>query len=327
MDDSQAKFSYDFPFPNDVLIKWGRILATFIVLVGFIFYLYHNIPALKQVLTVNLPAVFLTIILIGCSLASSALYFQVFYQSSAPALTYRDAFDLTALSGALNYVVPFKPGLLYKATYLKQTFKTKYRRFAGYTAMSVLLVLMVNGTMFFLLISGLYYLNQLDTDIFFQQFLLSSGIVGLLLIVFALLQQTRIRKSPEHLQEEQPQNEASSDEQSPPSPYKRPLTKSALLILLMSILDASRLYAVGLGMEGHIPFLTCLLLVAFTNFSLVYQITPGNLGAREMLLSAVGSYYGQREMALAVSLVDRMLSLVVVFLIAGFVWYRKTRKT
>ena len=83
---------------------------------------------------------------------------------------------------------------------------------------------------------------------------------------------------------------------------------------------AIRLYVCFLALDYNVKFLEILIIRSIAEFSFLISIVPGNLGIKEgIIVFTAGIFNIQVDQAIAAAVLDRAISLVVIFGL-GFIY-------
>lgn len=244
--------------------------------VSSIFYLRANRETFLPLLNIQFSLVLWLIIAAILFTATNGLFLQAFAAKFGVYLKPKEWFGLAVVARLVNYLTPFSGGLIVRATYLKQRHDFPYAQFATLLASNYLISFWVIGVVGLLACTGLVG----TTHFSWMVALLYVGVVAfisflILLPAFRLPEYNRLTKLI---------NTALTG-WSLIKNDKFLLTRLVLYTLINILLNAFSFWLSYLALEANVPFLSILLVSLLTSFSVLINITPGNLGVREAIVT------------------------------------------
>ena len=293
-------------------------LFILVLAAGFIFlflkgprlqsFRHLNILEILLLLTVS----FLGYLVLGLSFRSLVRIFDL-------DLTFKEWFGLTACNAMFNYYLPARGGIVIKAYYLKKKHGLSYSHYAALMAGSVFLVLAVAsfvGLVVVLFISAVT--GRFIVSLAVAFFLVFLGVLLTGLVTKQLLRLKIHRKFARlnlfllNLR----------DGLGFFSEHKKYALDFCFLSVPFILIMAARLHLCFLALNFGVKFWTVLLIMIITQFSFLIAVIPGNLGIKEgVIVFSAGLFGISADQALAAALLDRAVSLAIIFGF-GFIYSR-----
>ncbi|MCP4653773.1 MAG: flippase-like domain-containing protein [Candidatus Omnitrophica bacterium] len=289
--------------------------VTLLTLVAlFIYYLKTNISDFKQ-LTLVSPYLLIVLIIIFVSryFIISQISIILLKQLSTR-LFYKEAYALSVITGFYNLITPFLGGIAARAVYLKKKHKFPYVNFLATLSASYILLFLFAS--FMGVISTL--LIYLSTETFpLIIFLIFNGIFLVLLFTVILSPKLKERKNKWlnrfievingwHLIKDN----------------KKVVLSVAALLLVQLLLSSLMLFLQFKIFGIDIGFTKVIFLISIGTIGMILTITPANLGIDEAIIVFSASTIGiTPAQALAVALLGRAISLVVLFILGPIFSY------
>lgn len=234
-------------------------------------------------------------------------------------LKFTEWFGLTVCTSMYNYFTPASGGAVARAVYLKQRHDLPFSEYASLWAGIYWVSFFISSLL--ALVLGLASYSPAD-----EYYLPIVAVAALLLIgtitagaVSFFFNLSRIPLPGVRLR-----NMAStfSSGLARFRKSRRMLLPVCFFCLGFLLLSAVKLYFAFESLGISVSFMRLILVQAFLSISLVISITPGNLGIREGIVGLFSGILGiSVEQAVIGALLDRVVSLVVVFVL-GFVYSR-----
>jgi uncharacterized membrane protein YbhN (UPF0104 family) len=285
--------------------RWRTLVAALlqVACVGFVAAtIWTRMAELKAAFHLGLPALLSLIALMAIAHAQRAAELTYLLRRLAVRESFGEGFLLSGASFLLNHL-PLNPGVLVRALVLRREHELPYTAFLSLTMLNALINVAVAAAcaLVLLLASGL------------QQVSTAWGVVAVLggVVVMAVL----VIWVPMPTTSET--GGILSRQLRAAVGALAAMRGSGLSIVVLALLALSKIAALGVRMSicfaavgATVPASVCLLLAATTIALSVVNITPGNLGLREMVLAAVSAQLGSSHvLAMAAASVDRVVSL------------------
>ncbi|MDM8528623.1 lysylphosphatidylglycerol synthase transmembrane domain-containing protein [Anaerolineales bacterium HSG24] len=297
--------------------KWLETFIPFLVILIIIIYLYSQQENLLTMLSNVSPLTFsllITLQLVG--LVTSGLLLNLFVLKFNVRLKSKEWFGLSVVTVMANYLTPFSGGMLARAAYLKQRHAFPYAQFVTMLSANYLITFWVVGCCG--AISMLVYPAHFSIPIFilFVTVILGTSILTFLPhlrlpgknwfihnVNMAILAWCQVRDD-------------------------RPLVLKLIGYTLINIsVNGLSFWVAYAGLGQEVPFVLALLFGLLISFSILINITPGNLGVQEAVsaFSAEILGVGATEGLLA-ALIIRAALLVTVLTLGPIFSYLLTQE-
>ena len=285
--------------------RWQYII---LVLFGIIivWYIYRNPKLFTCLRRISLHDIIALILLRGFALVVNGVLLKDFAYKFAITLKVKEWLGLSFVTAMGNYVTPFSGGMVFRAAYLHRNYGLSIEKFAMLLAFNFLIgflcvaVVGLAGSIFIFCSSP--ELSWLVPSFFLSIIL---GISGLFFLKIPQRSETNwlCRKM----------NEAIAGWEALRSDRNfvwRLVGYTFINIFINSVLFFLAYQSIGVD----ISFLRALVISLITVFSLIINITPGNFGVQEVIISMASSSLGQGTgEGLVVSLIIRATSLILIF--------------
>lgn len=229
-------------------------------------------------------------------------------------LPFKEWYGLTVSNTMYNYLLPARGGMALRAMYLKQNHIFPYTKYVSYTAGTYILNLSIAAFTALFLSIGLFAFNVLNNFIFLYVslalFIIIIGVIGFL-----------YKFNPQKLPDKYKilkwiKQTAQGIKQFKYNPKKVGNLGTIQLGFILAISLRLFIAFYVLGIEVNYPKLV--LINALVSFSMVFSVTPGNIGIKEGIIGLSSSLLGlSTEEALLGALVDRVIAMIVVFGLGG----------
>ena len=297
-----------------------RNAVFFLVLAAGLAYLFFKGPRLQSFINLNLLEILLLLAVSFSGYLVLGLGFRSLVRIFDVVLSFKEWFGLTVCNTMFNHYLPARGGTVLKAYYLKKKHSLSYPHYAALMAGSVFLVLALAslvGLLIVLLVSavtGRFIVSLAAAfSLIFLGVLLTGLITKQLLRLKIHKKFSRLSLFLSNLR----------DGLSLFSAHKKHALDFCLLSLFFLLIMAARLYLCFLALGFGVQFWAVLLIMIITEFSFLISVIPGNLGIKEGIIVFSGGFFGiTADQALAAAILDRAVSLVVIFGF-GFI-YSKT---
>lgn len=259
------------------VIVWARYVATLVIFVLSIIYLYINRSQLTVLSSLNTFDVLLVALLTLVYIVITGYTFAMLVNLVNTRLSLFEAIALSFLTNFGNYLGPTRPGAAFKAIYLKATKDLPYSRFSAVLAANLFLLFFVSG------VTGIVLLLFLWLQI--SHLPLSLIIICFVLIVVSIIPLV-VHLPKVHSQGRLWQiiNEARLGLESIRS-EKRKLIAICGILLLQYILAALVMVVAYRAFGQTLSFTLALIIGVFITISNIFTITPNNFGIQEIIMA------------------------------------------
>lgn len=287
-------------------VKTIMTLALFLVAAaGIGLYLKHHpelIGHVREISPWNMIFLFLMSVV---TLAVNGLYLRIFTKKFNIHLKLKEWFGLASVTAMGNYLTPFSGGLLARAAYLKRRYDFPYVHFLAMLAANYMIaftVISVTGIVTMLTMAGTASYSWLIL-FFFLATLLTILLVSLVPSMpigsdHRLLR--LVRSALEGL-----------------DVIRRDgvLSRKLIALTFFNVAVGGLLFFVVFASIGYaVPFAVALLIYLLTSFTLLINITPGNLGVQEAAASLAAAILGAgADVGLLASLIVRAVAILAAF--------------
>ena len=304
-------------------MKKIQIILYVISIAAIVYFIIHYKDSLTVIFNLNAWELALLLILGGMVIALQAFQFSVVTRVISKNIPFLDMLGITSISTMYNHILPVSSGgIAVRAALLNRRFDIPWSKVAAlmgvfylssYFAMALLLLITSSIAYFYFSINSKVYLIVIG---FF---------VLLSLFIFLLYRWHPVDRSAKNRLIQFAHNIKDGLDKFK-GEYNRILINIFCQIGIISIF-AVKLYFSFYFLEIDITYWNVFLLQSFLSLSLLFSVTPGNIGIREGLIVFFAGFLGlSTEHALFGALVDRASSLLIVFLfgLAGKFWYFKS---
>ncbi len=294
--------------------KIFQILILVILISWFVGYFYQNIDEFKQLKVVN--AVYITplFFLFTLLLINDGLISKYLLESFNIKLKFKEWFGLSVINTAGNYLTALRGGAVARAIYLKKIHQLSYSYFLSTLAGIYIIIFLVYSFIGLLTMAFLYYSLEIFNVLIFVVFL--AVFLSLLGIVFfsPKIKKTKysfINKFVNVIN----------------GWYLIKSNRKLLVFIGFISLVNLAIMVSGLLLEFkvfniEIALSSVLFLTIVSTLSLFISITPGALGIREAIVVFTATVVNiPVSQMLAVSILDRVISLAVIFILGPIFSY------
>jgi uncharacterized protein (TIRG00374 family) len=285
--------------------------AFFLVVAAGLAYLIFRGPALRSFLNLDILEILLLLSVSLLAYLVWGLGFKSLLRIFDVGLAFTEWFGLTVCNIMFNYYLPARGGLVVKAYFLKKKHGLSYPHYAALTAGSVFLVL---ATASFVGLVIVPFLSAVTGGPFL------SLAVAFSLILLGLLLSGLITNQLLRLKLHRKFNRLNlfllnlREGLSLFSEHKKYTLDFCLLTVLFLLIMAVRLHLCFLALDYGVKFWVVLLIMIITQFSFLISFIPGNLGIKEgVIVFSAGLFGIPADQALAAAILDRAVSLVIIF--------------
>lgn len=292
------------------VISLAVLLGT---VAGIGLYLRHHPEIFDDIQNMPVWSGLLLFLMSVLILTANGLYLRIFAKKFNLDLHVKEWFGLAAVTAMGNYLTPLSGGLVARATYLKRRYDFPYAHFLAMLAANYMIaftVISVTGIVTLLTLTGtgsfswpvlLFFLVTLSTILLVL--LVPSTSIGsrhrwLLFVHHAMEGLNAIRRD-------------------------GALLGKLIVLTFFSIAVGAFLFFIVFNAIGvTVPFRLALLIHLLTSFTVLINITPGNLGVQEVVTSLAAAILGAgADAGLLASLVVRAVAILVAFTIGPIFSY------
>ena len=278
------------------------LILFLIAAAGIGFYLKHNPGLIGYVRDISPWSMLLLFLVSVATLAANGLCLRIFARKFSICLKWKEWFGLASVTAMGNYLTPFSGGLVARAAYLKHRYDFPYAHFLAMLAANYMIafaVISVTGIVTLLTLTEtgsfswpvlLFFLATLSTILLVS--FVPSAAAGkkhrlLLLVQPALEGFDIIRRD-------------------------RALWGKLIALTFFNATAGGLLYFVAFASIGFaVPFTVALLIYLLTSFTILINITPGNLGVQEAAASLAAAILGAgADMGLLAALIVRAVAIL-----------------
>ncbi|MBN1662091.1 MAG: flippase-like domain-containing protein [Deltaproteobacteria bacterium] len=283
----------------------ASLVLLCITAAGIGFYLKHNpglIGYLRNISPWNMILLFLVSV---TTLATNGLCLRIFAKKFSICLKWKEWLGLASVTAMGNYLTPFSGGLVARAAYLKHRYDLPYAHFLALLAahyMIAFAVISVTGTVTLLTLTGagsfswpvlLFFLATLST-----------------VLLISYVPSIAAGKQHRLLRLVQPALEGFDIVRRDGA-----LWGKLIALTFFNIAAGGLLYFMAFASIGFaVPFTVALLIYLLTSFTILINITPGNLGVQEAAASLAAAILGAgADQGLLAALIVRAVTILSAF--------------
>ena len=285
---------------------------------GIVFFVYarkDSFHAIRNVSTTSLPLMFATS---AFSLVLNGILFNNGIAIFALRLPFKEWYGLTMANTMYSYFLPARGGLVARAFYLNYKYGFPYSDYLSFTSGTLILNLFAASFLASTIQLFLLFLqNFLLKPIFFVSILTTLILAGLISTVSSV-----------HLKKISASNKIAHFFLNVVRGFRRfknePAKTASFIFLQFFFIFALalRLYVVFWALGLGVNYIHLALITSIVSFSMLFSLTPGNLGIKEALISVSANLLGvSPEEALLAAIIDRLITASLV-ISQGFVFTR-----
>lgn len=282
-------------------------------------YLYEQPELLDSLRNITVGNIILLIFTRLGLFTVNGLYLREFSRKFDVDLVFQEWFGLATVTTMGNYVFPFSGGLIARAAYLKKQHKLSYAHFTTLLISNYLVMFWLVGA------AGLISLALLKQN--WQQYWPIALLFGSVMLGISLVFVFPKTQLPWNNRFTQFFNTLFESWFALKQDYNL-LFRLILLTICIILINGISFWLAYKALDLTIPFLTAILLGLVASFSIFINLTPGNLGVQEALVSLSAELLGSSagEGLLAV-LVIRAVTMICAFTLGPFFSYLLTQRT
>ena len=295
-----------------------RIL-TIVVLLSGAKYLWSRSADLQRIMEVPIGYILTIACLYVLFFNINGQIFRLAVARFNIILSSREAMGISFISSFLNYVVPLRGGLGFKFLFMKAKHQLSISHNLGIFALISLMALLVNSFWGIIFYTSLWKLGKVSNDFIF--FILAIVFFLCLFIIFSV----RIIVLPNNLPGRIREFQRNLGESLRSTDWKflaKLFTYFNIQIVLSATIMWFELYSIGVRAD----FLACVILCIFSTLSMVINLTPGNIGIKELAIVLISDAFGIRRMDILNALIiDRLLSFGLLLITSGYFYWAMLR--
>jgi uncharacterized membrane protein YbhN (UPF0104 family) len=283
-----------------------------------VFYLKQNPGLIGHVRDISRWSMILLFLMSLATLAANGLYLRIFAKKFNIHLKWKEWFGLASVTAMGNYLTPFSGGLLARAAYLKHRHDFPYAHFLAMLAANYMIaftIISITGIVTMLTLAGtasyswlilLFFLATLST-----------------ILLVSLVPSMPIRNDHRLLRLVRSALEGLDV-------IRRDgvLLRKLVALTFFNVAAGGLLFFVVFASIGYaVPFAIALLIYLLTSFTLLINITPGNLGVQEAAASLAAAILGAgADVGLLASLIARAVAILAAFTLGPIFSYLLSRE-
>jgi uncharacterized membrane protein YbhN (UPF0104 family) len=293
------------PHGNSRIAAMISFSLFLIIAAGIVLYLRHHPELFHHVLNISMRTGIELFILSALTLTVNGLFLRIFAAKYNMHLKPKEWLGLASITSMGNYLTPFSGGLIARAAYLKHRFGFPYGQFATMLAANYMIAFAAIS-----LIGVLVMLTMLETK--------SSSWPVILLFLTALLAVFLLSIFPSITRGRKNRllRLANSATEGLELICRDKFLMGKLITLtLVNIIIGALIFLIVFQSLGlNIPFRMALLIYLLSSFSVLINVTPGNLGVQEIITSLAAEILGVgADMGLLASLIIRAVTILAAF--------------
>ena len=287
------------------------------------FFLYRFRENLFMLKNINFAESLLLVALVVLIMLFQAIQFLGITQFFNKKIPLVDMLSITSISTLYNYILPASGGMAVRGVLLKKKFNISWGAVAA--VMGSYHIACYMGMAFLLLITAsiVFYLGHLSSNLYltvlFFFVLLVAGIVFIYQSKYRFPDKNKVLRF---------FNQAIEGIHQLKKEYSKHYRTIAIQIIIV-LISSIKLYCCFEFLEIPVSFWKVFLVQSFIVLSLVFSITPGNIGIQEGIVVAFAGFLDiAPENALVASILDRITNVIAVLImgVAGKIWLLKEVK-
>lgn len=293
--------------------KYISIVVLIAVIIGIFLYLRTQPKLLTTLGSLSWPLMAVIIICRLFFLVTNGLYQKTFAKKFEIDLKFVEWFGLSVVTTMGNYITPFSGGMVARAAYLKHQHEFAYARFATLIASNYLVVFWVVGVVGFSILAVFFPLKEVYLSLALI-FLVVSLVISMLILLPNIRLPGNYRLARILNTSLEGWNIVKND--------RRLLAQLVLYTVANILLNGLSFWIAYTALGVQIPFNSALLISLIGIFSVFLNITPGNLGIQEIVVSISSNLLGAGSgEGLIVALIVRTATLLLVFVLGPIFSY------
>jgi uncharacterized membrane protein YbhN (UPF0104 family) len=288
-----------------------------LIAVAFGRYVSRNLDGFRQLSFANPWLVLIVVLLQVLFLINNGLALKIFLTPFSINLKAREWFGLSAITSFGNYFIPGIGGAASRAVYLKKKYEFPYSKFLGNLAGNYILVFLVNSFVALVALTIAWFVFGFWNWIIFEIFFLIF-VIALAFVIFHIrpFKSKYFRKANLVIEGWEQVRKSTR------------LIFGTILIGLMNVIVFTFLLFLEFRILGfELGMLPASIIAVTSMLSIFVNVTPAGLGIKESLVVLTSTVFGiPPEIAVSVALIDRVINLIVVFVLGPIFSYVLMRK-
>jgi uncharacterized membrane protein YbhN (UPF0104 family) len=287
--------------------KIWSVVAFSVVIAGIVLFFIMKPHFLRPILHITLSQASLLVVTSLICTTINGLFLKELTSKFGVNLSIVEWFGLSVVTTLGNYITPFSGGMIARAAYLKQRHSFSYSKFMSVLAANYLVIFwMIGMAGTVILVKWVKMVSSVYVVLVF--FILVVGVISIFFL-FPSIKSPGDDKSffVAHI------NEALSGWDL--------IRKDAALLFTIVVYTAVNIAVNGLSfwiaysaLGAAVPFTSALLVSLFISFSLLINVTPGNIGVQEAIVGLSSGLLGLGAgLALVAAILVRASALLVAF--------------
>jgi uncharacterized protein (TIRG00374 family) len=286
-----------------------------IILIFSIIFIRNNINEFSKIPTISFVYIVPLIILTISTLFINGLRIKLFGDYYGINLSINEWFGLSSITTMGNHMTPFRGGAAARAFYMKKIHNFSYTSFLTTIAASYVLRFFIYGLLGVILSLIIYQFYNFFNNILFLSLVLLTFSSLLTIIIFPIFRQTRNKFLNRIIKILEEWNVMRKN-------YDF-LFKILLLDLGLWLIRSLKLFFVFKAFSFDIPFVFILLISVLSIISVFLSLTPAGLGVVEAVVAFSAEVVGVGFVGgLYASILDRIITVIVIFIIGPIFSYR-----
>jgi uncharacterized membrane protein YbhN (UPF0104 family) len=289
-----------------------------IIAAGIILYLRYHPELFNHVLNMSMRGGIVLFILSVLTLTVNGLFLRIFATKYNMHLKPKEWFGLASITSMGNYLTPFSGGLIVRAAYLKHRFDFPYGRFATMIAATYMIgfaAISLTGVLVMLTMTGAKR-SPWPVILLFLTALLSIFFLSIFPSITRGRKNRLVRLA----------NRATEGLELICG--DKVLMGKLIALTFVNIIFGALIFLIVFQSLGLIlPFRVALLIYLLSSFSVLINVTPGNLGVQEIITSLSAEILGVgADMGLIASLIIRAVTIIAAFTLGPIFSYLLSRE-
>lgn len=300
---------------NKINLNYIKKFIYILTIIGIIVFVYININEIKYLIRVDYKHLILLIIVTTFTFLINALLFRNNISIFKINLPFIEWFGLTVSNTMYNYLLPARGGIALRAMYLKNEYNLPYSKYLTFISGTYILNLLNAALLASILSLILIFLGILNKYIFFYLSILSFIIIFLAILFLYKFNPDKIPAKNKILKFIKNSAQSIKHFKNNPNKIKKLVILQITFIFALSL----RLFFVFYVLNIHTNFFIIVFINSLVVFSMIFSITPGNIGIKEGIIGLSSSLLNiSFDKAVMVALIDRFVAVIIVFALGLF---------
>ena len=296
----------------------GLPLALLFIAI-FAWYVSSNWDSFKEIDLVNPFLLVFAVVFILVNIFCQGMLFDLTIEPHGIKLSKKEIFGLSAITRFGNYISSGYLGTTARAVFLKKNYKVSYTKFSSSFIFSNVLQLAYSGLI--ALFIYFYHAGFLSFDSKPVLIIIFAVLImlGLLYIPTAKVSLWLNRMGDKKRFSVLKKLAIASSEYAKVRRHPKLLSRMLVWMILAILSTAATLYFFYLSLGFHIPLYALLFIGIMTGWSIIFSITPANIGVNEGLMVLGAQLMGVSISAtLAVAVIRRITTFLVIFALSSY---------